>query len=247
MNETAFQGQVIPCHRLYPQRGGVFWAMQSTKQKQATWGTSALTEKPVLEPVNLKLELGGHTGSGALTWQCTLSPRTQPQQKLGNTHKECTARTRKVAMVTPQYLCCLSIYVQSTWRTSLEWNRCANTAKATLNSDPKPTAIKGSPLQQTTCSTHSFNEYSESVTRKYQRYIEQRVSYSILMSSPSQKQLTAFFSLLDAVQQFNAQRSSHMLPNFMAYVEFFQVSASGSFMWLQEKHNFILVLVLFLL
>lgn len=48
--------------------------------------------------MHLKLKLWGHTGSGALTWRRTLSLHIQPQQKLGNTHTECTTRTRNIAM-----------------------------------------------------------------------------------------------------------------------------------------------------
>lgn len=61
-------------------------------------GETCPQTKAFAEPMHLKLKLWGHTGSGALTWRRTLSLHIQPQQKLGNTHTECTTRTRNIAM-----------------------------------------------------------------------------------------------------------------------------------------------------
>lgn len=171
--------------------------------------------KACAEPMHLKLKPRGHISSGALTWRCTLSPVYTTTAEAGGYTQRMHSKDKEGSrdLDTPECVVCPSSSKTCEWQVLSEtddqtWQKLPLT-------DPKPTAIKGSPLQQTTCSTYSFSEYSQSATRKYQRYIEQRVSYSIVMSiSPSWKTTDTPFSLLDAVKQFNGQISSHNVTRF---------------------------------
>lgn len=96
MNETAFQGEGIPCHRRYPQgRENECFEQCKAQSRSKWWGNlpsdllSQSTSSWNSGPHGWVLE---HWPGGAL-----YPPHVQPQQKLENTHRECT-RTRNTAM-----------------------------------------------------------------------------------------------------------------------------------------------------
>jgi len=93
-------------------RGQKVSVLSSAKHKAETSDVGEIRPQTeaCAEPMHLKLKLRGHLGG---TWVLEhrpggafYPPRTQPQEKLGNTHKGRITKTRKVAVIwTCQSIC----------------------------------------------------------------------------------------------------------------------------------------------